>query len=244
MKKYTSIFSSLLLLASLTTLAQSKEEILEQAAVKSPFEKKFRWGISGNQYWGIISGDNLTEDYFGKPCLGFNLRGEYYVLPFVGVGLGAGIQQRGAGILNPDNSGGSFTHPWEQPQYDGDSTYRQRLRFNTFEIPFTLLLRTPKDVIKGVRPSAAVGISYVHVGRVNDFWLVVEDGYHQDRVVSNEYLKSDLAYQFSLGTDIDAGGAGVLQVHLVYSKGTRNVYANNQGDGRLVTYGFRLAWLY
>jgi hypothetical protein len=244
MKTKTFIFFFVFATLGGTSLAQEKEKILAEAAVKSIFEKKLRIGISGNQYWGKITGGDLTEDYFGKPCLGASLRAEYYPISFLGFAAGFGIQQRGAGIINPDNSGGAFTHPWEQPQYDGDSTYRQRLRFNTLELPIALLLRTPKDIVKGVRLSAAGGLSFVHVTRVNDVFLVVEDGYHQDQVVTNDYVSSDVAFQLSAGTDIDAGGSGILQVHLVYTKGTKNVYAANQGDGRLVTYGFRLSWLF
>lgn len=224
--------------------AQNKESILAEGKTASPFDKKFYWGLSFNQYWGNIYGDNLVRDYFGKPCLGASVRGEYYPLPFLGVGVGAGVQQRGAGILNPDKSGGSFTHPWDFPQFNGDSTYRERLRFTTLELPITLLLRTPKDIVKGVRLSAAAGLSLVRVVKANDIFLSVEDGYHFDQVVKKDYLKSDLAYQLSFGTDIDMAGSSVFQVHFVYTKGTRNIYANPPGDGRLATYGIRVAWLY
>lgn len=225
-------------------MAQTKESILAEAVQKSVFDKKFRLGLSGNQYWGNMAGSNLAEDYFGKPCLGASLRAEYYFLPFLGASAGFGIQQRGAGIINPDVSGGSFTHPWEIPQFNGDSTYRERLRFNTLDVPLTLLLRTPRDIVKGVRLSAAAGISFVKVMRVNDIFLSVEDGYHLDQVVTKDYLSSDVAYQLSFGTDIDTGGDDIFQVHLVYTKGTKNVYGANQGDGRLTTYGFRLSWLF
>ena len=225
-------------------VAQTNESLDSASNQPSMFDKKFRWGVSWNQYWGNIMGDRLSEDYFGKPCIGTNARLEYYPLSFVGVGVGFGIQQRGAGIINPDNSGGSFTHPWEQPQFDGDSTFRQRLRFNTLELPVSVHLRTPKDVIKGVRPSLSAGVSYVKIFRVNDFFLSVEDGYHQDMVVTSDYAARDLAYQLTLGADIDAGGTGIVQMHFVYTSGTSNLYARNQGDGRLITYGFRVSFLY
>ena len=209
-----------------------------------PFSRKFRLGLTGNQLWGTIRGNNLPETYFGKPCLGWGLKAEYYPLSFLGISAGAGFQQRGAGIITPDKSGGSFTHPWEYPQFDPDSTYRRRLRVGTFEIPVALLLRSPKDLIRGVRPSASIGISLVRVRNVHDFFMSVEDGYHTDIIVTPQYTSWDLATTCSAGVDIDAGGAGVLQVHLVYTKGTRNIYATGAGDGQLVTYGFRLAWLY
>ena len=108
----------------------------------------------------------------------------------------------------------------------------------------TLLLRTPHDVVKGMRLSAAAGISLVRVSRVNDVFMSVEDGYHLDQIVTSDYTSRDLPYQVSFGADIDVAGSSIFQVHLVYTKGTKNLYAANQGDARLVTYGFRLAWLY
>lgn len=224
-------------------LAQEKEKILAEAAVKNIFEKKIRVGISWNQYWGIIKGTNLPETYFGKPCIGFNIRAEYYPLSFIGIGAGFGVQQRGAGIKNIDNYGAPFTHPW-LPNYDPDSTYRERLRMNTLELPITLLLRIPKEFIKGVRFSGAAGVVIIKNDYVKDFFNKPEDGFHVVTDVSDNFIKNDLAYQMSLGTDIDAGGSSIFQFHLVYSRGTKNVYKVGPGNGKTETYGFRVAWLF
>ncbi len=223
------------------------EKILAEGNLVNPFDKKLRFGISWNQYWGTIKGDDLPEKYFSKPCMGFNLRAEYYPLSFIGIGVGAGIQMRGAGIYNEDKTGGGpFTHPWE-PNYtpdDVDSTYRERLRFNTFEIPVTILLRTPNDIIKGVRLTGAAGVVFISNYYAVDFFHYPEDGFHTTTVVTDDYIKNDMGYQFSAGVDIDASESCVLQVHLVYTKGTNNVYKNDQGDGRMETFGFRVAWLF
>ncbi len=249
MKQITYLMLFSLALLSTEVLSQEKKEvsekekILAEADVKDVFDKKIRWGISWNQYWSTIKGSSLPETYFTKPSVGFNIRAEYYPLSFVGIGAGLGVQQRGAGILNPDNYGAPFTHPWDSP-YDRDSTYRERLRFNTFEVPVTLLLRTPMDVIKGVRLSAAAGIVFVRVNWVNTIFQSPEDGYHQISVVSKDYIESDLAYQLSAGTDINAGESCVLQVHFVYTLGTKNIYVTDPGDGKLKTFGFRVAWLF
>lgn len=241
------LYMVIVLSLTLTThrsFSQEKERILAEGNAKDMFAKKFRWGISLNQYWGTIKGSNLPNTYFAKPCIGFNLRAEYYPISFIGIAAGFGIQQRGAGIINPDNYGGAFTHPWIVPQNDSDSTYRERLRFNTIEIPITLLFRTPKDVVKGMRLSGAAGIVYSHVSWTKDVFLSVEDGYHKTIDLSQNFLPSDLGYQFSVGSDIDAGSACLLQVHFVYTKGTKNIYRTGPGDGRLETYGFRIAWLF
>ena len=226
-----------------TKEVSEKEKILAEADVKNVFAKKFRWGFSWNQYWSTIKGNNLPKTYFVKPSVGFNVRAEYYPISFIGVGAGFGVQQRGAGIKNIDNYGAPFTHPWNTP-YDRDSTYRERLRFNTIEIPVTILLKTPKDVIKGVRLSAAAGLVFVKVDWVDDIFLSPEDGYHQITPVSKDYIANDLAYQLSFGTDINAGESCVLQVHFVYTKGTKNIYLTDPGDGRLQTFGVRVAWLF
>jgi len=240
--KYT--IALVLFFGSLSGFTQTKEEIMAQAVEKNIFEKKLKFGLSWNQYWGTIKGSNLPKEYFAKPCVGASLRTEYYPLSFLGVGVGFGVQQRGAGIINEDKTGGTFTHPWFGLQDNTeDSTYRERLRMNTIEVPVTLLLRTPKDVIKGVRLTAAAGIVWIKNDYVKDFWHKPEDGFHTIINVDNDYIKQDLGYQASIGADINAVGS-VFQVHLVYTKGTKNIYKTGSGDGRVETYGFRLAWLY
>ena len=107
------------------------------------FEKKFIWGIAYQQCWSTIQGSSLPEDYFTKPSLGFSVSAEYYPLSFIGIGAGAGYQQRGAGITHHNTLPVTGTNP--------DSTHRERLRFNTLEFPISISLRTPKDVMKGLR---------------------------------------------------------------------------------------------
>jgi len=221
-----------------------KDKILAEGQRKNIFDKKFRWGISYNSYWSTINGSSLPEKYFVKPSVGFNLRTEYYPLSFVGIGAGFGLQQRGAGIWHQDNYGGSFSHPWIKPTGDLDSTHINKLRFNTLELPVTLLLRTPKDIIKGIRLSAAAGVVFIHDMKANNTWIDVAGGNHISNYVTQDYLRNDLGYQVSFGTDINAGESNLIQVHLVYTKGTKNIYAANQGDGRQQTFGVRVAFLF
>jgi hypothetical protein len=240
------LFSSL----SICSLAQEKKEdtqkekILAEGNPVNMFAKKFHWGLSYSQYWGTLKGKDLAESYFAKPLVGFNFRAEYYPLSFVGVGAGFGFQQQGAGIKHQDNYGGFYSHPWIQPSGDIDSTYINKLRFNTLEMPITLLLRTPKDVIKGIRLSGAAGVVLVHSYHSNDVWLDVASGAHLDHFVTNDYSKNSMSYQFSFGPDINAGEGCVFQVHFVYAKGMKNIYTAGQGDARQVTFGVRVAWLF
>ena len=271
----------------------TKESILAMAEVKTVSAKKFRWGISWNQYWTTISGSDLpkvsavnfpadpttgitdlkgtpinpstgqvldlpntsAKALFWKPSIGFTIMAEYYIRPFIGVGVGVGLQQRGTGIVNPDNSGGSFSNPWvvgkNGVQGDRDSTYRERLRFNSVDVPVSLLLRTPKDVIKGVKLSASIGALFVFSDYVNDVFLSVEDGFHKEKDLTDSYNLNDVGLQFSIGPEVNVG-ATAFQLHFVYAKGTSNVFnkgtnsifGNGPENGKHETIGFRVAWLF
>lgn len=237
-------FSAIIVNAQQKETLTPAQRILAEGERKNPFDQKLRLGLTWNQYWGIIKGSNLEKEHFAKPCVGASLRAEYYPLSFIGVGVGFGVQQRGTGLINEDREGGTFTHPWFGFQGSTeDSTYRQRLRMNTIEVPVTLLLRTPKDVIKGMRISGAAGLVWIRNDYVKDFWHKPEDGFHTITDVSDDYIKQELGYQMSVGADIDAGQT-IFQFHLVYSKGTRNVYKTGIANGQVETYGFRFAWLY
>lgn len=258
MKNFNYLFIALAeLLLSPELVAQTKsvskqdsaqspaDKIKAEGEFADPFEKKFRAGISWNQYWGTIKGNNLMHEYFWKPNIGFNLRAEYYPLEFVGVAVGWGVQMRGAGIINEDKYGGTFVHPWDGDQGDTqDSTYRQRLKFNEWELPIAICLRTPNDVIKGIRLSASAGIIIQHGWYTRDYWHKVEDGFQTITNVTDDYITDDLSYQLSFGADINCAGNSIFQVHLVYSQSTRNVYVTDPGDGRLTNFGVRLSFLY
>ena len=81
MKKILPIlFVSALLCSSTNSFGQEREKILAESEVKDVFEKKFRWGLSWNQYWGTITGTNLPREYFAKPLMGTTLRAQYHFL--------------------------------------------------------------------------------------------------------------------------------------------------------------------
>lgn len=229
--------------------AQTMNSIKAEEVAAKPFDKDFRMGVSFNIYWTKFKGSNLPQEYYAKPSLGMNVRAEYYFTSFLGIGAGFGYQQRGTGVINPDYSGGAFSHPWivnkNGVQGDPDSTYLQKLRFNTLEFPVTVLVRTPKDVIQGVRLSAAAGIIYLYNIEANDVYQSIVDGFHKDTPVTADYVRHDLGYQFSIGADIDAGSSGTLfQLHFVYNEGLKNVFAAGQGTGTQAAYGIRLACLF
>lgn len=254
MKRMICIAATLSLMLAAPGFSQQKlkEKILAEGQLKNAFDKKFRWGISYNQYWSTITGE-AQASYFIKPSIGFNFRAEYYFNSFLGVGIGLGYQQRGAGINHTDVTGGAYAHPWifvDTPQgYRSgniDSTHLERLRFNTIEVPITLLLRTPKDFLQqGMRLSAAVGPTLLHTISVNQTYQSVIDGDHPYNWVTDNYITDQLGFQASIGFDIDSGGGNSLfQVHFVYTESLSNIYAKGQADGRHATGGIRLAWLF
>jgi Outer membrane protein beta-barrel domain len=202
--------------------------------IPRPFQKKFHWGISSNTYFTTITGDNLPKTYFSKPSLGFDVRAEYFFRPIIGLGVGIGFQQRGAGIINPDKV---------KEQGNPDSTYRERLRFNNIQVPISLILRTNKDIVKGIRLSGTFSLVPIINFESNDVFNSVEDGNHVITPVSNQYQKSDLLYQFSIGPDINTGST-IFRIHFVYSKGTSNVYSTNSSKGYNEGMGVQISWLF
>jgi hypothetical protein len=218
------------LAATLLVFAQTKPD---SVIVEHPFEKKFfvGFGFSGNLT--TVSG-STGPDFFAKPSLGLSFRAEYYPFNFLGFGLGASYQQRGAGIRHADvdKSPGNI-----------DSTYIERLRFNSFEFPLSVLLRTPKDVIRGMRLSASVGIVPMINSNTTRIIHSVDDGHHLTTDESANFWKNDVSWQLSIGPDI-VSGAGVFQVHFVYARGTKSVFQDPAQTGYNESFGFRMSWLY
>ncbi len=200
----------------------------------SAFDKKILWGFTFTQSWSTIKGNSLPSNYFSKPSLGLQVSAEYYPLNFLGFSLGLGYQQRGAGIKNVNTT-------------PVDSTYRERLRFNSFEIPISVILRTPKDVIKGLRFSGSIGVVPIINRNSRDSKISLEPNIADlDNVkdVSSNFFKSDFALQLSVGPEIDMAGSQVIKVQFYYSQGTNNVYTAGQGTGHNQNVGVRLGWMF
>jgi hypothetical protein len=255
MKKiiYVTILFPMLLNTGAVTAQQSvKEKIEKEGTLTTTNEKKFHWGVSLQQYFSGITGETQSS-YFIKPSIGGGLRAEYYFNDWLGIGLGAAFQQRGAGVNQTDVTGGAYSHPWNfvnTPEGyrsgDLDSTHLDRLRFSTIEFPLTVLLRTSKDFLQhGMRLSGAVGPSWIHTSRVNQTYQSVIDGQHPYNWVTDNYVRNNLGLQASIGLDIDSGGGtSLFQLHFVYTSTLSNMYANGLADGRLVTYGVRFAFMF
>ncbi|MDZ4716360.1 MAG: outer membrane beta-barrel protein [Cytophagales bacterium] len=201
---------------------------------KNPFDKKLHLGASLNTYWSTVTGDNLPRPYFTKPSWGFNVRAEYYVTKSIGIGLGIGYQQYGMGIKNPD---------LDQSPGNTDSTFLERVRLHSIEIPVSILIRSP-EVIKGLRLSGSYSVVPIHVFQATDVFQDVNSGNNLETDVSNVYARNDVLMQISMGPEINCGDTGLLQVHFVYAQGTSNVYMVGPGYGLNHSMGLRIAWLF
>ncbi|MGC4022098.1 MAG: outer membrane beta-barrel protein [Cyclobacteriaceae bacterium] len=211
----------------------SQQFVAPSATLKpSAFDKKLRWGISLTQSWSTITGN--SSSYFSKPSVGILASVEYFPLDFLGVSAGIGYQQRGTGIKS------NYTGPV-------DSTYRERLRFNTFEVPISVIIRTPKDIMKGLRLSGSIGIVPIINRNSRDSKISVEPNIadlDETKDVSSSYFKNDVAFQFMAGPEIDMASSQIIKIQFYYSQGTTNVFSAGQGTGHNQNIGLRLSWMF
>jgi len=201
---------------------------------KSAFDKKFHWGFVYTQGWSSIKGSNLPAPYFSKQSIGLQVTATYFPISFLGFSLGAGYQQRGTGIR--DNHLGPV-----------DSTFRDRLRFNSIEFPIAVVLRTPKDVIKGLRLSASLGVVPVLNQNSREVKVSLEPNVADLDVtkdVTSKYFKNDFAIQVMAGPEIDMAASQIVKIQFYYAAGTANVYTAGQGTGHNQNIGVRIAWMF
>lgn len=201
----------------------------------SGFDKKLLWGFTFTQSWSTVSGSSLPKSYFAKPSVGLLVSAEYFPKNFIGFSAGFGFMQRGAGVQN-----------MPVPNFP-DSTFRERLRFSTFELPISVIVRTPKDVIKGLRLSASAGIAPVFMLAAYDTKVSVEPNIANldvSKDVSADYFKSDVAFQLTAGPEIDMAGKQVIRIHFYYSQGTTNAYSSGTAKGHTQNGGVRLGWVF
>lgn len=230
--KKTILFNTILFLFAFQSELQARNIDYNNPVGKPLF------GISFNNSWSSFTGSNLPQKYFYKPSLGSHLRCEYYIKPYLGFGIAAGIQQRGAGIKTPD---------LDQSLGNPDSTNRHRIRINTIDVPLYLIIKSPKDLFKGVKPSLQIGINWNRNFKTTDIFYSVEDGFHNRTNATNDYYRNaQPSLHAALGFDINAG-TNLFQLQFIYNKGSNNVY-NSVAFGNSVAksslFGVQLSILY
>lgn len=210
---------------------------------KDSAQRNFFFGVSLQQYWGKFLDTNYPKPVFWKPCIGINAHMEYYPLPWIGFGIGAGVQQRGTGLINPDkNPGAANANSWQSNSNDVDSTYLERIRNTTFEMPITVLVRSPFEIIKNLRLSGSLGLVYLHTYTVQDVWISPVDGFHKKTDITDQFNRNGWGLLVSAGPEITVAKTR-FQLHFVYSKSLSNIYKTNY-NAKLATIGIRLSWLF
>lgn len=195
--------------------------------------KKLFLGFNFYQNFSSIDNSNSTT-YFRKPSVGLGIISEYYITKNIGVSVGLNFMQRGAGIKLPD-SDKSIGNP--------DSTYRLRLRFNTFDLPIHLFYKLPlKNTNKRIH--LGVGVAPVYNFKTTQIFNSVEDGFHTIEDKTNQYYKTDIEYQASIGVDFTLNKQSMFQLHLIGSSGRNNIFVNNLNNGKSNFFGLKLTCLY
>jgi hypothetical protein len=186
----------------------------QDQTIEKPEQKKdnFRFGFTFLNVWSNVKGN--TPESFNKPSLGANLKVEYYPLDFLGLTAGVGYQQRGYGVILPDTG---LVAP-------SINTFRNRIRTNSVEFPVGLILRTPMLAGGTTRVTGTIGVSPLYTFQVNDAYLNIESGFHVITDVTESFSSRDAPLYVSIGPEIDTS-AGFLQVQLVASFGTADVYS-------------------
>jgi hypothetical protein len=218
------------LLALLSLMAQAQTD-----TVPAPKAKKFHFGVTFINAWSSVVGN--TPDHYYKPSLGGGVKVEYYPLHWLGLGLGAHFQQRGAGVTQPDTG---FTAP-------SMNTYRMRFRMNCIDVPVSVILRSPAILKRSIRFSGSFGVAPTYMFGATYNWISAEDGFHDITEYTSDIQAFDFQLMGSVGIDVNAWGT-VFQLRYVNSFGTMNIYRPGGVfagyDGRNVLHGIGLGWMY
>ena len=209
-----------------------------EVSTRTPyFERKVVVGFAVNNSWSCYS-DLLKDSAFFRPSLGFHIKTNYFFKPYIGISLGAGLQQRGMGIYTPDLDN-SIGNP--------DSTGRLRYRTTTIDLPVQLILRSPKDIFPGTRLSMGLGVNFSYIYKAQRIWKSVDDGFHQPSNITANYDKLDIPIRINVGFDIDAGPGCLFRLHLVGEMGNKFIYTNPTTQiksNKNILFGIDLSFLF
>lgn len=225
-----------LLLTGMVSTVQAQNQ-LDTTAAKSRWDKKFYWGVTFNNSWATIKGENLPNEYFWKPSVGASFKTEYYFHKNVGLLVGAQYQQKGSGIITKDNVG---------TLGDPDSTYRARIKLHALEVPIAIVLRSG-EVVRNTRFHGSAGIAPMINFQSKFVQYSAEDGFHFIENQNSRYYKNDLALTVAAGIDINAGNSSIFQIHFYGTWGTKNAYNPDvfpDANGKTRVIGMKLGWMF
>lgn len=221
MKKYI----VLLFLIINSSIAFSQTQKTNFFAKKDKFEKKFLVGFAFNNSWTTFENiENINT--FTKPSLGFHIKAEYWILKNVGIHAGAGIQQRGTGILVEDNN-----------PNDPNMTYRRRFRTGNYSFPMQVLFRPNFEIFDQAKLNIGVGVVPTYMYKATIVDLSIEDGFHTNTDNLDSYKKFDMPFRLSAGIDFNAGNSALLRLEFNYDIGRNDLYLQSgtySGKNKLI----------
>lgn len=234
------LIASCLLLPTIKLAAQFQGDSTwlnsRPATFKSIPKKWLTPGLTFTQGFTSIE-DASRNDYFVKPSLSGGATLSFNPIQWVSLTSGITHEQHGAGILLNDDVGG-IGNP--------DSTYRTRLRLNTWGIPMFLTVRTP-ELFDKTRISASYGMTYQRLARATKVFHSIEDGFHQVEEYTEFFVPGFWTTSWSMGLEIEVPGSAVLQIHYVASRSRQNVYQGGpfgSATGILVCHGLKLSTVF
>jgi uncharacterized protein (UPF0303 family) len=89
-----------------------------------------------------------------------------------------------------------------------------------------------------------VGVAPVYNFKTTQIFNSVEDGFHTIEDKTNQYYKTDIEYQASIGVDFTLNKHSMFQLHLIGSSGRNNIFVNNLNNGKSNFFGLKLTCLY
>jgi hypothetical protein len=197
----------------------------DSVVLKRIYERKLIFGVYGN--FGLSNITNAGGDSIrrkAKPSMGGGIRIEYYPLNWLGISVGLGVQQKGSIYPTPfSGNTDSLNKAVRNVPVTTDVRLNNRLKLCGAEIPIMLHFRTPKEIVRNLRLSAAIGFIPTYNFRM--VYSIV------DANVVNINLKSsiipwDISYTASLGPEFSIGNSSILRLHIFGKWGTVNSYKN------------------
>jgi len=182
---------------------------------KSMFLKEKLYGFSFNNSW--TSFHDLKDSTFLKPGLGLHADFNYFFNENWGLGIQAGIQMRGTGIITPD---------YDKSIGNPDSTGRLRHTVRAFELPVVFYYRSSSEIVKNGRMIFGLGIVPMYHQSVNRKWFSVDDGFHIPVSYKENFDAIDVPIRFSSGLDVDVAGGNLFRCSIIMDVGLKNNFKN------------------
>ena len=179
------------------------------------FDRKVLLGVAFNTSWANYR--DCKDSSFYRPSLGGGLRAEFYIKPYLGILIGAGIQQRGMGV---------YTRDLDNSLGNPDSTGRLRYRMTTFDFPVQLIYRHPKEILPNTRLSISAGVDFCKIYNVQRIWKSVEDGNNIYSDITKTYSSYDIPFRAGFGIDSEVGHGSLFRLQFYGEMSSKKLFTN------------------